>query len=107
MTDKAAVKSPPSLDDLRARREEIIALARRNKAFNVRVFGSVARGEATPESDVDLLVSMREGASMFDLVGLWLDLQEMLGCEVSLITDDENPRRERFLQRARKDAVPL
>jgi len=107
MTDKAAVKSPPSLDDLRARREEIIALARRNKAFNVRVFGSVARGEATPESDVDLLVSMREGASMFDLVGLWLDLQEMLGCEVSLITDDENPRRERFLQRVRKDAVPL
>lgn len=107
MTDKAAVKSPPSLDDLRARREEIIALARRNKAFNVRVFGSVARGEASPESDVDLLVSMREGASMFDLVGLWLDLQEMLGCEVSLITDDENPRRERFLQRVRKDAVPL
>jgi predicted nucleotidyltransferase len=107
MTDKAAAKSPPSLDDLRARREEIIALARRNKAFNVRVFGSVARGEATPESDVDLLVSMREGASMFDLVGLWLDLQEMLGCEVSLITDDENPRRERFLQRVRKDAVPL
>jgi predicted nucleotidyltransferase len=49
----------------------------------VRVFGSVARGEATPESDVDLLVQMRDGASMFDLVGLWLDLQDLLGCEVS------------------------
>ncbi|TVR19418.1 MAG: nucleotidyltransferase [Anaerolineaceae bacterium] len=97
----------PTLAQLRARRDEILAVAEQNGAFNVRVFGSVARGEATAKSDVDLLVSMREGASMFDVIGLWLDLQEMLGCEVSLITDDEHPRKERFMQRVRKDAVPL
>ena len=103
----APAKTPPSLEDLRARREEILTIARRHKAYNVRVFGSVARGEAGPDSDVDLLVSAELGVSMFDLVGLWLDLQELLGCDVSLITDDDHPRNARFMQRARKDAVPL
>jgi predicted nucleotidyltransferase len=96
-----------TLDDLRARRDEILRLAEQHGAYNVRVFGSVARGEATPDSDVDLLITTREGVSVFDLVGLWLDLQEMLGREVSLITDDENPRHERFMRRVLKDAVPL
>ncbi len=45
-------------------------LANRYGAFNVRVFGSVARGEANTDSDIDLLISAREGVSMFDLVGL-------------------------------------
>ncbi len=96
-----------TLEELRARRDEILALAEQSGAFNVRVFGSVARGEATPKSDVDFIVSMREGASMFDVVGLWQDLQDLLGCEVSLVTDDEHPRQERFLRRVLKDAVPL
>lgn len=96
-----------TLDALRARRDEIIALAEKHGAYNVRVFGSVARGEATADSDVDLLVTTREGVSIFDLVGLWLDLQELLGHEVSLVPDDVHPRRERFLQRAMKDARPL
>jgi predicted nucleotidyltransferase len=102
MTEKSL-----TLDDLRARRDEILELAARYGASNVRVFGSVARGEATPESDVDLLVEMPEGTSMFDLVGLWLDFKDLLGCDVSLITDDEYPRNERFMSRVRKDAVPL
>lgn len=101
------VKTPPTLESLRARRDEIIALAGLHGASNVRVFGSVARGEAVPESDVDFLVDMRAGASMFDLVGLWLDLKDLLGCEVSLVTDDDHPRRARFMQHAREDAVPL
>jgi predicted nucleotidyltransferase len=100
-------KQAPTLEMLRARREEILALAERYGASDVRVFGSVARGEAHPESDVDLLVSMRAGASMFDLVGLWLDLKDLLRCEVSLLTDDEHPRREHLMQRVRGDAVPL
>lgn len=50
------VKRPPTLDDLRARRAEIIALAEQHGAYNVRVFGSVARGQASATSDVDLLV---------------------------------------------------
>jgi len=100
-------KFPPTLAELRARRKDILSLAKRHGAFNVRVFGSVARGEATVDSDIDLLISAREGVSMFDLVGLWLDLQDLLGRDISLVTDDPHPRQERFLQRARKDAVPL
>jgi hypothetical protein len=105
MTDP--IKSPPTLDQLRARRDEILAVAAKHGAYNVRVVGSVARGEATPESDVDLLVSLQDGVSMFDLVGLWLDLQDLLNIDVSLITDDDEPRRKRFMQRVRKDAVSL
>lgn len=98
---------PPTLESLRVRREEILGLARSYGAYNVRVFSSVARGEAKPDSDVDFLVSAEPGVSMFDLVGLWLDLKELVGHEVSLVTDDELPRRERFMQRVRRDAVPL
>jgi predicted nucleotidyltransferase len=100
-------KIPPTLAELRSRREEILRLANQYGVFNVRVFGSVARGEANAESDIDLLISAREGVSMFDLVGLWLDLQDLLGRDISLVTDDPHPRQERFLRRARKDAVPL
>lgn len=96
-----------TLEDLRARRAEILALAERYGAYDVRVFGSLARGETIPTSDVDLLVSFGEGASIFDQVGLWLDLKDLLGCEVDLITDDDHPRRERFMRRVRKDAVAL
>ncbi len=102
-----AIKHAPTLRDLRARRDEILALAAQYGAFNVRVFGSVARGEVTPDSDVDFIAQFPEGTSMFDLVGMWLDLQDLLGCDVSLITDDENPRQERFMQSVLKDAVPL
>jgi hypothetical protein len=73
----------------------------------VRVFDRVARGEAAPTSDVDFLMTAEEGVSMFDLVGLWLDLQEMLGCEVSLITDDVHPQREHFMRNVYQDAIPL
>lgn len=100
-------KVPPTLNELRAHRDEILQLAEQYGAFNVRVFGSVARGKANVDSDIDLLISAREGVSMFDLVGLWLDLQDLLGRDISLVTDDPHPRQERFLQRARKDAVPL
>jgi len=100
-------KQGVGIDALAERRQEILALADKYGAYNVRVFGSVARGEAGPDSDVDLLVSVREGVSMFDLVGLWLDLQDLLGCEVSLVTDDEHPRHDRFMQRIQRDVVNL
>ena len=96
-----------TLADLRVQREEIFRLAAQHDAYNVRVFGSVARGDATPESDVDLLVSFRDGASLYELSGLWQDLEDLLGCRVDLATDDEHPRRARFLRRALKEAVPL
>ena len=78
---------PPTLDELRARRDEILRVTEQHNVSNVRVVGSVARNEATPTSDVDLLmtISLR---SVFNLVGLWLDMQELLGCAVSIIPDD-------------------
>ncbi len=72
---------------LKSKREEILDLASRYGARNVRVFGSVARGEGAGQSDVDFLVEMEEGRSLLDLVGLWQDLEELLGCEVDVITD--------------------
>jgi hypothetical protein len=92
-------------DLLGEKRDEILRLAAKHGAFNVRVFGSVARGEATPESDIDFIVQFREGASIFDMVGLWLDLKDMLGREVDLIAD--HPSGGRMMQNALREAVPL
>jgi hypothetical protein len=96
----------PNLETLRARRHEILALARRYRAHNIRVFGSVARGDSTPASDVDLLVDFADGASLYDLSGLWQDLEALLGCKVDLV-EDHPGLRERFRRRILKDAVPL
>jgi len=69
------------------KREEILRLAASRGAHNVRVFGSVARGEAREDSDIDLLVDVASGRSRLDIVGLWLDLQELLGRKVDLLTE--------------------
>ena len=103
MTD--ALKTPPTLTELRARRAEILQIAAEHGAFNVRVFGSVARGEATPESDVDLLVDFRPDATMWDAVALWRKLRALLGYDVNVIA--EEPPSDRFMQSALKDAIPL
>ncbi len=100
-------KSTWTLPRLRRHRDSILALAEEHGAYNVRVFGSVARGTATENSDIDFIVSTHDDVNMFGLVGLWLDLQDLLGCDVSLITDDDNPRRERFMQQVHKESIPL
>jgi hypothetical protein len=99
------LKPMPTLAALRARRADILRLAERYHATNVRVFGSVARGDATPASDVDLMVDFNDAATLWDAVGLWQDLRDLLGCEVSLIGDDDKPTR--FRQRIQKDLVAL
>ncbi|TVR19572.1 MAG: nucleotidyltransferase [Anaerolineaceae bacterium] len=99
-------KQALTLDDLRGLRGQILAIVARNKAEDVRVFGSVARGEATPESDVDFLVTFQPGASLYDLSGLVLDLKELLGCDVNVVSDHPG-LRERFRRRIMRDAVPL
>lgn len=76
-----------SLRLLRERRPEILRCASEHGASNVRVFGSTARGEAASGSDVDLLVKMEPGRSLLDLVGLWQDLEELLGTHVDLLSD--------------------
>jgi predicted nucleotidyltransferase len=73
---------------LRLRRNDILLLASRHGAKNVRIFGSVARGEAGPESDVDFLVKMEEGRSLLDLSSLVADLQDLLGRKVDVVSED-------------------
>ena len=72
---------------LRSKREEIIHAAARRGAKNVRVFGSVVRGEALPESDIDFLVDLAPGRSLLDLGGLLMDLQQILGRDVDIVTE--------------------
>jgi len=77
-----------TLDALRSeRRAEILRLAEGRGARNARVFGSVARGEATEGSDLDLLVSWEPGCSLLDHAGLVQDLQELLGVKVHVGTE--------------------
>ena len=79
---------------LHEKREDILRIASRRGAYNVRVFGSVARGEADAKSDIDLLVDLEPGRSLFDLGGLLMDLQNLLGHEVDVET--ERGLRERI-----------
>jgi len=74
-------------EGLKERREEILRIAHKCGARNVRVFGSVARGEADEASDVDFLVEMEPGRSLFDLGGLQAELEAMLGCHVDVVTE--------------------
>ena len=77
-----------TLDTLRAeRREEVLRLAEQRGAHDLRVFGSVARGEANEESDLDLLVAWEPGRSLLDHAGLVEDLQELLGMKVHVGTE--------------------
>jgi hypothetical protein len=73
---------------LKEKRKAVLALAARHGARNVRVFGSVARGESGPSSDLDLLVKMEEGRSLLDLSALVLDLRELLGIKVDVVSED-------------------
>lgn len=74
-----------TIDDLRRHRAEILDLARRRGAHSVRVFGSVARAEATGSSDIDLLVEFEQGRSLLDQVHLIDDLQALLGRPVDVV----------------------
>ena len=77
-----------SLDPLVAeKREGILRLAHRHGARNVRVFGSAARGEVGPDSDVDFLVDLDADRSLLDLGALLMDLQDLLGRKVDLVTE--------------------
>lgn len=73
---------------LEEKRSAVMAVAARRGAHHVRVFGSVVRGESGPESDIDFLVKMEEGRSLLDLSALVLDLRELLGVRVDVVTED-------------------
>ncbi len=95
-----------SLGELvREKREDILQTATKYGAYNVRLFGSVARGEADAKSDIDLLVDMEAGRSLLDLSGLLIDLEDLLGCNVDVVT--ERGLRGRIRERVLREAVAL
>lgn len=81
--------------ELRERREAILDLARRHGAKEVRVSGSVARGDAVEGSDIDFLVTMDPGRSLLDLGGLLMDLRDLLGTRVDVVTPSSLATRVR------------
>jgi uncharacterized protein len=89
--------------DLQRRRAEILEIAANHGARNVRLFGSVARGDDRAESDVDFLVDMEPGRSLLDLVGLGQELEQLLGHKVDVLTESSvHPAiRERVASEAR------
>ncbi len=92
-------------DLLREKRDEILRLAAKYGARNVRVFGSVARGEAGPKSDIDFLVEMEEDRSLLDHIALMQDLEDVLGRKVDIVTTRALNRNIR--DRVLAEAVPL
>ena len=90
---------------LKTRRDEILAIAQRHGASNVRIFGSVARGEAGPDSDVDLLVDLERGRTLIDHGQLQVDLEGLLGRKVDVVT--ERGLLSHLRARVLEEAVPL
>ena len=76
-----------ALESLVRFRREILDMAARHGARNIRVFGSVARGDDRPDSDVDLLVAVEPGRTLLDVIALEQDLQELLGRRVDVLTE--------------------
>jgi len=104
-TGNLARMSVLTLDDLRLRRSEIMGVARRRGVVRIRVFGSIARGDASESSDIDFLVDLESGRSLLDLGGLLMDLRELLGHDVDVVT--ESGLRSRVAERVLADAVDL
>jgi len=92
-------------DLLQKKRDEILRIAAKHGARNVRVFGSIVRGEADEESDIDLLVEMEPDRSLLDHAALWLELQETLGRKVDVVSD--RGIKPRIRDRILREAVPL
>ncbi len=87
------------------KRDEILRIAGAHGARDLRLFGSVSRGEATARSDIDLLINLDPGRTLLDIVAIKQDLEDLLGCKVDVVTEDAvSPYiREQIL----KDAISL
>ena len=95
-----------TLEEVRLRyRDQIVAAASKRGAHNVRVFGSVARGDQHHGSDIDFLVDFEPGRSLLDLTGLWLDLETVLGCKVDVVSS--RGLKPRLSDEVLRDAVFL
>jgi len=94
-----------SRDSIQSRRDAILGIAAKYGARNLRIFGSVARGDVSDTSDLDLLVRFEPGRSLLDHGGLLMDLRDLLGIKVDVI--DEDAMAPRFRQQVLKEAIPL
>lgn len=92
-------------DILSRRRDEILRIAASHGASNIRVFGSVARGEAGPDSDIDLLVDLERGRSLLDHAALKVDLEQLLERPVDVAT--ERGLKPRIREHILREAIPL
>jgi uncharacterized protein len=90
---------------LREKREEILKITAKHGAYNVRIFGSVARGEAREDSDVDFLVEIEPGRNLLDRIALIQDLETLLGRKVDVAK--HNNLHECIREKVLKEAVPL
>ena len=91
--------------ELMSKRDQILKIAAKRGAKRIRLFGSAARGDSGPGSDVDFLVEFEPGRSLLDQGGLLMDLQELLGCKVDVVS--ERALRPRYRERVLREAVPL
>lgn len=92
-------------DLLKETKVDMLRAAARHGARNVRIFGSVVRGQADAESDMDILVDLEPGRTLFDLGGLWWELNELLLAKVDVVM--EKGLKRRIKERVLKEAVPL
>ena len=90
---------------LKSHRADILRIAAKYGARNIRVFGSVARGEADEQSDVDFLVEMNPGGSLMRRAGLIVELEDLLGRNVDVAT--ERALKPRIRDRVLREAVPV
>lgn len=90
---------------IKEKKGPILELAARHGAYNVRIFGSVARGDFKDNSDIDFLVDVEPGRSLFDLGGLLMDLQDLLNCKVDIGTP--KMLKESIRAEVIKEAIPL
>ena len=90
---------------LQTKRDEVVQVAARHGARNIRIFGSVARGDASELSDLDLLVDLEDGRSLLDHAALVLELRDLLGHKVDVVTS--RGLRSRIRQRVFAEAIPL
>jgi len=103
--DECHMAATDAAELLRAKRADILMAAREHGARRVRVFGSVPRGDADGDSDIDFLVDMEPGRSLFDLGGLLTHLRKLLGCRVDVVTP--GGLRPRIRDRVLTEAVEL
>ena len=95
------------LDRLQQLREEILQIARKHNAEKVYVFGSCARKEETPESDVDFVADFKEHSTLFNVVDLELDLADLLGCSVDVVTLRRLQKDDEFSKNVKKEMLEL